>query len=492
MNAKTAISVCVPFMFFLTACLQAQAPDTVWTRVYGDDHHEIGECIQQTQDDCFVIVGSNHSNSFGSYDVYLMKIDQNGDTLWTQHYGSSDTEMGTSIVETADGDFFIVGNYDEYMPYSPRDIYLIKTDANGNEDWSTLFGGPEDDFANQIKKLPSGDYIIVGGTESYGSGDYDVWLLYLNSFGDTVWTKTIGGANREWGFAIDYTSDGGFIIAGSKNYFDSNAEDVYLAKTDSAGNMIWTKSYEYLSCDRAYDVKATPDGGCIAAGFALSPAPPMRDILVLKTDTNGDTIWTRRYGGDSDDDAHSVLITNAGNYVIAGFRQFDEPQQIDLYIMCLDVNGDTIWTKSLNRGPWTEANCIMQTENGGYIVTGETKNYYDHDWELDLYLAKLTPDVTNIDNDFDEVLPKSILLNQNYPNPFNEVTSISYNLPYQADVTLDIYDILGRKIARLIDTKQPAGYHLVIWDASHKSNGIYFYKIQAGNYMETKKMLLLK
>jgi hypothetical protein len=489
MNSASIYKICLMIFLLFVASIYAQAPDTVWTKVYGGDHHELGECIRSTADGDYIIAGSNHTNSFGSYDVYLMKIDQAGDTLWTQHYGTIDTEMGAGVEETPDGSFIAVGNYDAYSPNSPRDIYLIKTDPEGNQLQSELLGGSGDDFASQIKKLPNGNYIIIGSYESSGSGNWDIWLLYLNSAGDTLWTKTIGDQNCQWGFSIDNTSEGDFIIGGSYNAMSVNGEDFYIVKVDGSGDTIWTKTYPSSGTDRICDIQATPDGGCVAVGFLGSRSRPLWSIFVLRTDSNGDTLWTRRYGGEIESRAASVIINNESNYVIAGYKEYADPDLINAYILCLNPDGDSLWSKSLARGLWTEANSLIQTSDGGYILTGQTKNYYEEDWELDLYIARLTPEITAINSG---IRPQVVQLVYNYPNPFNTSTSIQYNLPHASAVTLDIYNILGRKVRTFYNGYQPAGSHSVIWDADDLSSGVYFYRLTAGENIMTKRMTLIK
>jgi hypothetical protein len=464
----------------------AQAPDTVWTRAYGAEHHEMGECIQSTTDGNFVIAGSNHSNIRGAADIYLVKIDPAGDTLWTQRYGTYDTEMGFSVVEKDDEGFFVIGNLYHYIGYVSRDVIFIQTDRYGNEIQTSYIIGSEDDFVQQIKKLSNGDYLVVGGTDSFGAGDYDLWLLYLDSTGDTVWTKTIGGANREWGFAVDVTPDGDYVIAGGKNNYETFGEDMFLVKTNNVGDIIWTRTFAgNESTDRAYDVKATSEGGCIAAGFAMTPSFPSRYAFIVKTDANGDTLWTKKIDAEYEAQAKSILIDQDGNYIIAGYREFYDPNHIDVYIICLNPNGDIVWTQSVNRGSWTEASSILETPNGDFIVTGYTKNYYNDDWETDLFIAKLSTEITGINDNTNTRLPEQVSPISNYPNPFNASTTIEYGLPDAGRVRIDVYDLLGRKVETLVEKEKQAGQHNAVWDALDHSSGVYFYRTEAGDFTKT-------
>lgn len=486
-----AIAMAVLLLLGASATAVAQAPDTIWTRVYGQPNHETGEAIRPTADGNYIVVGSNASDGFGGYDCCLWKIDPDGALLWMYHYGTIDTEMGRSVVQTPDGGYLIAGDFDEYAPNSTRDIYIVKTDSLGIQLSSHLYGGANDDYVGQMLPLPNGTYLVVGSTNSYGIGDLSFWLLYLDADGDTIRTVTCGDAYQEWATSATLSPDSNLVIAGVRHGYPSQAEDVYIVKADMNGNIIWERNYGFQHNDRAYDIKATPDGGYILTGYTTDDTPYVtRDIYVLKTDSNGDTLWTRQFGDVWEDWSYAVNITDAGNYVVAGRAWNDTSDSSAALIIMLNPEGETLWTKLIQNDQSIGPNDIIQTDDGGYLLTGFTADFSLHDYNLDLYLARLAPDIVGVDET--GPIPAAYSMLANYPNPFNASTTISYSLPQSSSVTLDIYDILGRKVQTLYHGKQAAGRHSLIWQADSFVSGIYFYRLTANSLKQTRKLILLK
>ena len=201
----------VAVLTIMASGVYAQA-DTLWTRTYGGSDFDKGYSVQQTQDGGFIIVGFTESYGAGGEDVYLIKTDENGDTLWTRTYGGSSDDMGNSVQETTDGGFIIAG-YTYSYGAGGSGVYLIRTDSLGDTLWTRTYGGSDDDYGYSVQQCQDGGFIIAGKTESYGAGYYDVYLIRTDSMGDTLWTKTYGGSDDDEGYSVQQCQDGGFIIA---------------------------------------------------------------------------------------------------------------------------------------------------------------------------------------------------------------------------------------------------------------------------------------
>jgi len=211
----------------LTGYMRAQ--ELEWLKTYGvkgngEDH---GKVVVQTSDGGYVIVGCTGSEpSHGGYDVWLIKTDANGDTLWTRTYGGTSYDYGYSVIQTSDGGYMIVGSTSSFGT-GGYDVWLIKTDANGDTLWTRVIGysgGRDEGWA--VQQTSDGGYIIVGYTSSFGSGGYDVWLIKTDANGDTLWMRTYGGTNDDYGRWVQQTSDGGYIIVGYTSSFGSGGCDV--------------------------------------------------------------------------------------------------------------------------------------------------------------------------------------------------------------------------------------------------------------------------
>jgi hypothetical protein len=224
---------------------------------------------------------------------------------WETTFGGSGWDSGSSVQQTSDGGYIIVGNT---KPFGSNigDVYLIKTDAAGNEVWSNTFGGSEDDYGRSVQQTSDGGYIIAGATYSYGT----------DAIGNDIWSKTFGGSDGDWGRSVQQTNDNGYIIAGiTYSFGPSNISDVYLIKTDSSGNEVWSTTFEGNGSAGGESVQQTRDGGYIVTGKDDTPSG---DLYLIKTDISGNEVWSNTFGGSEDDYGRSVQQTSDGGYIIAG------------------------------------------------------------------------------------------------------------------------------------------------------------------------------
>ena len=201
-----------------------------------------------------------------------------------------------------------------YVLLVPYALFIIKTiplQAQGIE-WEDIFGGVNNDKGYSVQETSDGGYILAGYTYSFGTGESDVYLIKLDSNGDTIWTKTYGGDSYDVGYSVQETSDGGYIIVGYTYSFGAGESDVYLIKTDSNGNVLWTKTFGGASYDMGYSVQETSDGGYIITGYTDSFGAGGSDVYLIKTDSNGNIAWTRTYGGSSSEAGYSVRETPDG------------------------------------------------------------------------------------------------------------------------------------------------------------------------------------
>ena len=203
---------------------------------FGGAGFNYGYSVVQTSDGGYVIIGiTAETFEAESYDVYLIKTDANGDTIWTHTYGGTGYDYGTSVVQTSDGGYLISGGTESFGAGS-SDVYLIKTDADGYTTWTKTYGGVEGDYGYSVVQTSDGGYVVSGSTESFGAGSHDVYLIKTNADGDTTWTKTYGGAGLEYGTSVVQTSDGGYVITGIT--ITETGIYVYLIKTNANGNVI--------------------------------------------------------------------------------------------------------------------------------------------------------------------------------------------------------------------------------------------------------------
>jgi hypothetical protein len=440
LRAMSVVGI-IEYIFYCSSLFAQGRPDTLWTKIYGGISEDYGYSVQQTNDNGYIITGSTKSFGADGFDVWLIKTDENGDTLWTKTYGGTGYDYGLSVHQTTD---------------------------NG--------------------------YIIAGGTSSFGAGIIDFYLIKTDENGDTLWTKTYGGTDYDYGRAMQQTTDGGYIITGNTWSFGAGASDVYLVKTDENGDTLWTKTYGGISEDYGFSVQQTTDNGYIITGYTMSFGTAYSYVYLIKTDENGDTLWTKTYGVGAGNYGYSVQQTTDNGYIIAGHTWLYEAWASLVYLVKTDENGDTLWTETYGGTGDDRSNSVQQTTDNGYIIVGYTNSFGAGDY--DVYFIKIMG--TDYFNETGSNLTPGIYdLSQNYPNPFKTETGIHYQLPKSGAVTIVIYNVSGQCTKTLVNGYKDAGYYTVRWngrgqDGQIVSNGVYFCQMVAGAYTTVKKILLTR
>ena len=347
-----------------------------FSRTFGGFYYDEGWSVQQTNDDGYIIAGYTASYGAGSEDVYLIKTDASGNEQWSQTFGGIFSDYGESVQQTTDGGYIIAGRTYSYGSGS-TDVYLIKTDAYGNEIWSKTFGGISSDYSRSVQQTYDGGFIIAGLTYSYGYsiGYSDVYLIKTDANGNETWTKTYGGYYDDFGFNLQQTYDGGFIIAGKTYSYGAFSENVYLIKTDALGNQIWSKTFNGNGYGYGRSVRQTTDGGYIIIGKTYAISEYYSDIYLVKTDVNGNETWSQTYGGMFDDVGFSVQQTSDFGYIITGKSSIYGNFYYDVCLIKTDALGNQQWSKTFGGSSDDWGYSVRQTSDGGYIIAGWTSSY---------------------------------------------------------------------------------------------------------------------
>ncbi len=347
-------------LIFLSSNCTSQT--VTFQKTFGGADPETSYSVQQISDGGYVLVGA--TKSFGtSLDAYIIRLDSNGDTLWTRIFGGTASEGGKSVQQTSDGGFVICGTTQSFGA-GGNDVYLTKIDSTGSILWFKTFGGTRGDFGETVKKTSDGGFIINGSTDSFGPGGSDVYVIKTDSSGDTLWTKTYGGSDNDYGNSIQQAGDGGFIIMGTTHSFGTGISDLYLTKTDSSGNAKWSKTFGGTYWDEGFSVEQTNDEGYILLGHTLSFGNSSGTYL-LKVDTIGNLMWSKTYNDTASGYyGFAMRETTDFGYIITGKTSSGG----DAYLLKVDNGGDVQWAKSY--GTATESNYVQQTSDAGFVITG--------------------------------------------------------------------------------------------------------------------------
>ncbi|MBW2122122.1 MAG: choice-of-anchor D domain-containing protein, partial [Deltaproteobacteria bacterium] len=356
-----------------------------WAKTYGGSQHDQAYSIHQTTDGGYIVAGQTLSfGASGSSDVWVLKLDQEGEIVWQKTYGDIYYDMAYSVEETFDES----GSPNGYVVAGQRgsspeegtgvDLWVLRLDLDGNVVWQKTYGGENTDEAFSIQQTTDGGYMVGGLTFSFGAERSDSWVLKLDSDGQIVWQRTFGGARDDYASCVRETFDStgasdGYVVAGETNSFGPGAEGVWVIKLNPDGTVAWQKSYGGDNYEYARSIRQTTDGGYIVAGGTTTfgaGGPPESDFWVLKLDPTGGIMWQKSCGGEGDDRAHSICQTEDGGYIVAGKTwSFGDYHWL---ILKLDQDGNISWQKAYV-GYGSGRGCsVEQTADRGYIVGGGT------------------------------------------------------------------------------------------------------------------------
>ena len=340
-----------------------------FTTLFGGNQEDLGFSVQQTTDGGYIITGYTWSYGNGEEDIWLIKTDSQGNEEWNQTYGGNEDDKGFSVQQTTDGGYIITGFTDSYGS-GEFDIWLVKTDSQGNEEWNQTIGGTEDDEGFSVQQTTDGGYILTGYTLSFANGEEDIWLIKTDSQGNEEWNQTFGGSEDDYGYSVKQTTDGGYIITGYLSNIENNSYDVWLIKTDSQGNEEWNQTFGGDEDDYGYFVKQTTDGGYIITGGTQSYGSGEQDVWLIKTNSQGNEEWNQTFGGTDGESSFSVKQTTDGGYIITGGTRSYGLGSSDVWLIKTDGQGNEEWNQTLGGSYNDFGYSVDQTTDGGYIITG--------------------------------------------------------------------------------------------------------------------------
>ncbi|MBD3234709.1 MAG: hypothetical protein GF315_13370, partial [candidate division Zixibacteria bacterium] len=349
---KRNILIIFSLILLLTSASYAQ--DTLWTRTFGGTDYDYGRAVTQTPDGGFAVAAVTRSFGGSGDDIYLIKLDENGDTLWTSLIIDGNYSEPFAIIATGNDELIMAGRRAEVSFY---DGYLVKTDALGNVLWSQTYGiADQQEWMRSLSETSDGGFIMAGKSET------GIFVVRTDSVGNEQWSRVYPGYD---GRAAYETNDGGYIIAGTKYITD----DYYfhLIKTDETGEPLWTRNWNISGNNHCNDMNITPDGGYILAGLTTLNG----QSAAIKSDADGNSQWATTYYPIGTT-FYGVDIADDGGYVFCGRGA---TQGNNFHLVKTNPDGDTLWTANYGGDEWEEALDIYTCSDGGFVLTGWTESY---------------------------------------------------------------------------------------------------------------------
>lgn len=488
MNSKFKILVLSIAIFLL--CKSGFSQNIIFNRTYGEAAYNYGIKIIETNDKGFLILG-NSSTEDGKNSILLIKTDSVGLIQKEKKIESNWVLWANDFIQTSDNSYLITGmsNQNTINDYN---VLLIKINDNLDTLWTKKYGGNDWDFGKAIIETKQHTLVVAGETYSFPQGNQNIYLLHLNLNGDTIWTKAMGGDSSDYATSLAILYDSALLVGANTNSFGAGNFDGYVINLNLNGDTIWTKTYGSPQEDILNSIKQTPDSGFVFVGSTRGYNAIEREHFLMRFDKNRifkwmlPEFWTI---GSGDDVFNCVDIDDSLNYIMAGFTTGVGNGQEDLYV---SVTGDYINFKcSMSEGASADdwANYAVKTSDGGYVVIGSTEglgtgitNIIVIKSRSSCYFPENTTYTADIENqhlnNFSDNLKVISFKN-------NEIT-IEKNNKFNCNFSVYITDLLGNTLSS--DTWENIQSDFT-FNLNPYKNGVYFISIVSPELRETFKVI---
>ena len=345
----------------------------VFDNTFGGNSVDKARGVIEAADGGYVVAGCTASKGAGSYDMWVLKLNNAGEKVWDKTFGGNEFDEAYAITNTPDGGYIVAG-YTASKGAGGSDMWVLKLNNNGEKVWDKTFGGKDRDEARYIVPTADGGYAVAGYTYSKGAGSYDMWLVKIDADGIMQWDKTFGGVGGDGISSMVVMPDGGYGIVGRTQKKEGRNYNMWVLKLDAMGNKIWDKTFGKSSSYEVAQSVVASNGGYVITGYTNSKGAGKTDVWILKLDSKGKIIFDKTFGGRQNDKPFSIFPAKDGGYVIAGYTNSKGAGKADAWIFKLDATGQKIWDKTFGGSAIDEIYAVIETADGGYVLAGYTNS----------------------------------------------------------------------------------------------------------------------
>ncbi|WP_324736268.1 hypothetical protein VFC49_03990 [Thermococcus sp. SY098] len=344
--------------------------ESYWMVSYGGGKKDQIRDVAVLPDDNIIAVGTTESFGIGGNDVWVLNLNKNGDIVWQKTYGGKGDDSGHAVAVAPNGDIIVAGSTDSFGA-GDYDIWILRLDKNGNIRWETTYGGEYGEGALDIAVMPNGDIIVVGYTGGFGAGGFDAWILRLDSAGNIKWQRSYGGSGEDLALAVDIVKSADIVVAGYTTSFGTGGEDGWILYLDGNGNVKWEKTLGNEGDDEFWGVSVDENEDIITVGFLMG-ANGYEKAWIVKFDDNGNVKWQKTYEGEEYGDVALNVDTNNGYIAVGGATQNFGTEEAGTWILYLDNEGNIISETVCEEGEswiWSIALTDTSLVAGGFFTS---------------------------------------------------------------------------------------------------------------------------
>jgi hypothetical protein len=349
--------------------------EKLWEKTYGGKDDDIAHDIVALEEGNSAIVGTCKSFGQSRSQICVIAINSQGDILWRLLLGGEKPDEGRAITRALDGGLYVLGMTRSLAKHYDRDVYVAKITVKGKLIWERALGGSRDEVAGGIVATDDGGVFIVGDTESFGDRRGDIYMAKLNQEGKILFERTTGGKKQDSARDLTRLSDGSIALAGMRESTTGNYEEFFVMKLNQSGKILWSKTFGEYDHDSLESIVATVDGGMVAVGKTRSYGSEQTDLTVMRLSAEGKTLWHKVYGFKYYEYGNTVTATADGGFILAGGTSTLGKGSHSLYTMALDKNGKLLWSHVYGDRNRDIAHGIAQMSDKSVVIVGQSDSF---------------------------------------------------------------------------------------------------------------------